>query len=77
LLENVLSIIEAGYIDNLLLSHDAGWYDPACQDGTPAEGFRAFTWLTAEFIPALRENKVTKEQIDRITIENPAWAFAF
>jgi len=77
LLENVLGVIEAGYIDNLLLSHDAGWYNPACLDGMPEEGFRSYTVLMTEFFPALREYGVTEEQISRITIDNPARAFAF
>ncbi|MBL7164438.1 MAG: esterase [Anaerolineales bacterium] len=77
LLENVLGVIEAGYIDNLLLSHDAGWYNPARLDGMPEEGFRSYTVLMTEFFPALREYGVTEEQISRITIDNPARAFAF
>jgi len=76
LLENVLGIIEAGYIDNLLLSHDAGWYNPASDVGLPDEGFRGYTALITEFIPALREYGITEEQINWITKVNPARAFA-
>ncbi len=77
LIENILGIIEAGYIDNLLLSHDAGWYNPARQDGMPDEGFRNYTELLTDFLPALQQRGVTEEQINQITVENPRWAYAF
>ena len=77
LLETVIALIEAGYIDQLLLSHDAGWYNPARPDGLPEEGYRGYTALTKEFIPALLERGITEEQVRRITVENPAHAFAF
>jgi len=77
LLETTLALIEAGYADQLLLSHDAGWYNPARPDGLPEEGFRGYTALTNEFLPALLEGGVTVEQIQLITINNPARAFAF
>jgi phosphotriesterase-related protein len=77
LLETLLAIIQAGYTDQLLLSHDAGWYNPARPDGLPEEGFRGYTALTKEFLPALLERGVTEEQVRLITINNPARAFAF
>jgi len=77
LLETTLTLIEAGYADQLLLSHDAGWYNPARPDGLPDEGFRGYAALTKEFLPALLERGITEEQIQLITINNPARAFAF
>jgi len=77
LIENVLGIIEAGCADKLLLSHDAGWYNPAHQDGIPDEGFRGYTDLITNFLPALRKRRLREEQVNRITIENPYRAFAF
>ncbi len=76
LIENVLGIIAAGNIENLLLSHDAGWYNPARPDGTPEEGYRGYTTLSFEFIPALLERGMTQAQIQQITIDNPIRAFA-
>jgi phosphotriesterase-related protein len=70
-------LIEADYIDNLLLSHDAGWYNPARPDGLPEEGFRGYTALTNEFLPALLERGITEEQVRLITADNPARALAF
>jgi phosphotriesterase-related protein len=76
LVDNVLALIEAGYTEHILLSHDAGWYDPSQPDGRPAGGgIRGFTALVDEFIPALRARGVTDELVRLITVTNPARAF--
>ena len=77
LITKSLAVIEAGFIDRLLLSHDAGWYNPARPDGYPEEGYRGYTALTREFIPALLQHGLSEEQIKRMTVDNPAQAFAF
>jgi phosphotriesterase-related protein len=77
LFEKTTTLIEAGFIGNLLLSHDAGWYNPARADGQPDDGYRGYTALMKEFIPALRSRGVADEQINQITVHNPANAFAF
>jgi phosphotriesterase-related protein len=71
-----VALIGAGYIDQLLLSHDAGWFNPARSDGLPEEGYRGYTALTKEFLPALLERGISEEQVRRITVDNPARAFA-
>ncbi len=77
LLEQVLALINGGYTDNLLLSHDAGWYNPGAPDGSPgADGYRGYTALFDTFIPALQARGVTEEQIHQITVVNPAKAYA-
>jgi len=77
LLEMTLALIEAGHIDKILLSHDAGWYDPGSPIGLPADGYRGYTALTDDFIPALKGRGIGEEQVRRITVHNPARAFAF
>ena len=77
LLETALALIEAGYLRQLLLSHDAGWYNPARADGLPEEGYRGYTALINDFIPALLKRGIGEEQIRLITVNNPANAFAF
>jgi phosphotriesterase-related protein len=77
LLETALALLEAGFDDQVLLSHDAGWYNPARPDGLPEEGYRGYTALAKEFIPALSRRGVSEEQVRRITVNNPAMAFAF
>ncbi|MFN8563715.1 MAG: hypothetical protein U0703_19335 [Anaerolineae bacterium] len=65
-------------MDNLLLSHDAGWYDPGQADGQPQpNGIRGYTALVDDFIPALRSRGVDDATIHRITVINPARAFAW
>ena len=66
-------MLEAGFGDHLLLSHDRGWYDPAQPGGgTP----RPFTYLCEQFLPRLRAAGIDQETIDRLTQENPFRAFA-
>jgi phosphotriesterase-related protein len=77
LLETVMALIEAGLIEHLLLSHDAGWYNPARSDGLPDEGYRGYTALVRDFIPALLRGGLTEEQVRSITVHNPVRAFAF
>lgn len=77
LLDFTVALIEAGYAKNILLSHDAGWYDPSQPDGQPEEdGIRGYTALVDEFIPALRARGVEQDLIHLITAINPANAFA-
>lgn len=77
LLDTAIALIEAGFAEQLLLSHDAGWYNPASPDGLPEEGYRGYTALTKEFIPALLERGISEEQVRLITVANPVCAFAF
>jgi len=77
LLETTLALIEAGFADHLLLSHDAGWYNPARRDGLPEEGFRGYAALARDFLPGLLKRGIKEEQVRLITVNNPANAFAF
>jgi phosphotriesterase-related protein len=77
LLVMAVGLIEAGFASQLLLSHDAGWYNPGSQDGLPDDGYRGYTALVKDFIPELRKRGVTEELIALITVSNPAAAFAF
>lgn len=77
LLDSVLALLEAGFADQILLSHDAGWYDPAQPDGLPRpDGFRGYTALIDRFIPDLKARGVSDEMIHLMTVTNPAGAFA-
>jgi phosphotriesterase-related protein len=77
LLETAIALIDAGFVEHLLLSHDAGWYNPARTDGLPEDGYRGYSALVNDFIPALLERGITREQVKLITENNPATAFAF
>ena len=77
LVDTTIALIKVGYIDHILLSHDAGWYDPAHSDGLPNGGYRGYTALKKEFLPELSARGVSEEQLLHITVSNPARAFAF
>ena len=77
LLETTIALIESGLIDHILLSHDAGWYNPARPDGLPDDGYRGYTALVRDFIPELLNRGISREQVQQITVHNPARAFSF
>jgi phosphotriesterase-related protein len=56
-----------------LISHDAGWFDPAKPDGGT---FRPFTTIFHKLIPALKQTGFTQHDIDQLLITNPATAYA-
>ena len=61
-----------GFLDRVMISHDAGWYRP----GEPNGGaFRPFDTLFTDFLPALREAGLTDEEMRTVTVENPSKAF--
>lgn len=71
-LEKILSMKAAGFLNRILLSHDAGWYSP----GEPNGGsFRPFDTLFTALKPALKQAGLTPEEIDRLLIDNPRNAF--
>jgi phosphotriesterase-related protein len=77
LLDSVVALLDAGDVDNMLLSHDAGWYDPAQPDGHPQPGgIRGYTALFEYFSPALRARGVDDAMLHTLTVTNPARAYA-
>ncbi len=72
-IERIGRLLDAGFGDRILLSHDRGWYDPAKPGGgTP----QPFTYLTETFLPRLRSAGVDQATVDRLTQDNPFTAFA-
>jgi phosphotriesterase-related protein len=66
-------MLDAGYGDRVLLSHDRGWYDPAKpKGGVP----RPFTYISETFLPKLAASGVDAATIDQLTRDNPFRAFA-
>lgn len=76
LLMDTLHLIEQGFVDHILLSHDAGWFDPGQKDGVPEGGFRGYTDLTHRFLPALQTRGLADDDIHQMTVVNPTRAFA-
>ena len=61
-----------GLLDRVLVSHDAGWYSV----GEPRGGdFRPYDTLFTEFVPALKKAGFSDEDIQLLTVINPAKAF--
>jgi phosphotriesterase-related protein len=59
-------------LDRVLLSHDAGWYDPA----KPSGGlFRGYNTLFETLVPLLKTENFTASEIRHLLVENPAKAF--
>lgn len=69
----IQSLDVAGYADRILLSHDAGWYQPGSPNGGTPKGY---TYLYEKFIPALRAAGAEDKLVRRLTIENPWHAYA-
>ncbi len=62
----------SGYLNRVLISHDAGWYDP----DTPGGGdFREYTDIFTHLVPALKRAGFTQQEIDQLLIKNPKNAF--
>lgn len=72
-LQNIQRILDAGFSDSLLLSHDRGWFDPALPGGgTP----QPYTYLLEQFVPKLHAQGIQEDTIRKLTQDNPFRAFA-
>jgi phosphotriesterase-related protein len=72
-LENIQRILDTGFSDSLLLSHDRGWFDPALPGGGIP---RPYTYLLEHFLPKLRAQGIPEDTIRKLTQDNPFRAFA-
>jgi len=73
ILRLVTHMMERGREEQILLSHDAGWYHV----GEPAGGTqRPYTALFEEFLPVLRERGAGDDEIHRLLVNNPRRALA-
>ena len=62
-----------GHLGRVLVSHDAGWYQP----GEPGGGkIRPYDTLFTQFVPALKAAGFTDAEVKRLTVDNPREAFA-
>jgi phosphotriesterase-related protein len=72
-IERILKLLAAGFGEQLLLSHDRGWYDPAQPGGGEPQ---PYTYLNEVFLPKLRAAGVDDATIHQLTEDNPFRAFA-
>lgn len=71
--QHIQRLLDAGLGDQLLLSHDRGWYDPALPGGGVP---KPYTYLPDRFLPKLRAVGVDEVTIHQLTHANPYRAFA-
>jgi phosphotriesterase-related protein len=64
----VLAMREAGRLDRVLVSHDAGWYHVGEPDGGD---FRGFDTLFTAFVPALKAAGLTEADVRQLLVDNP------
>jgi len=64
---------EAGLLRRVLVSHDAGWYSVGEEGGG---SYRGYETLFETFLPALRSEGFTEDEIRQLTVLNPAAAFS-
>lgn len=65
--------ITNGWIDQVLVSHDAGWYVP----GQPEGGqHRPYTPYFTHLLPAAKKAGISDKDLKRISVNNPSKAFA-
>ena len=60
------------HLHRVLISHDAGWYEPDKPDGGKIRGY---TTVFKKLIPALEKTGFTKRDIQQVFQRNPAEAF--
>lgn len=63
---------EAGLLDRVLISHDAGWYRPGEPDGGT---FRGYTAIFQDLLPALRQAGFSELEVKQLMMVNPVEAF--
>ena len=59
-------------LSRVLVSHDAGWYDPAKPNGGTVRGY---TTLFRKLIPRLLASGFSSSDVHQLTVTNPASAF--
>ncbi|HET9746387.1 MAG TPA: hypothetical protein VFP97_11790 [Chitinophagaceae bacterium] len=70
--EKLLFAKQNGILDRILISHDAGWYDPHKQ----IQEVKPYTNIFKVLIPALRARGFTKDELDLLVSKNPLKAFS-
>ena len=70
--ERLLFAKEKGFLTQVLISHDAGWYDPAKADGGD---FQPFTNIFEKLMPALNAKGFDESDWKLLLVENPKKAF--
>ena len=68
----IKKIKENKLLNRVLISHDAGWYDPAKENGGDFRGYNA---LFEKLVPAFKKEGFTEGEINQLLVINPSKAF--
>jgi phosphotriesterase-related protein len=71
-IEKILFAKEHKILNRILISHDAGWYDPQKQ----TQAIKPYTNIFKQLFPALVSKGFSKDELDLLISDNPAKAFS-
>jgi phosphotriesterase-related protein len=71
-LEKLLYAKDHGILDQILISHDAGWFDPK----KPVQTIQPYTTIFKHFYLKLIANGFTEMEFEQLVTENPSKAFS-
>ena len=71
--ERLTALKDAGLLDRVLISQDAGWYRPGEEGGG---AFAPYTFVENNLLPALRKAGFEESDFETLLVENPARAYA-
>jgi len=66
----LVQLKSAGLLHRVLISHDAGWYDPEKPDGE----FVGYTNIFKELFPRLKQKGFVEKDVDQLLVKNPGEA---
>ena len=69
----IVALRDAGFLNRVLVSQDAGWYSVGQPDGG---NIRPYDTVFTVLIPALRARGFTPAEVDQLFVTNPMSAFA-
>ncbi len=70
--EKLVFAKEQGILDHILISHDAGWFDPQKEE----QSITPYTDIFDKLIPRLQDHGFSPEDIDSLLQINPSRAFS-
>lgn len=70
--ERLMTLKNEDLLNRVLISHDAGYYNPDEEDGGPIRGYTA---ISRYLVPALLEDGFTYDEISQLLVHNPAEVF--
>lgn len=76
-LEMVTGLLKKGYVDQMMISHDAAVFVHGLDIVSGEKAFDDFTYIARVFLPKLREVGVSDSQIHKMLHENPKRVLRF